>query len=203
MFERTSKKDLLKIIGSLRKENGHLRVERTELAVKNTSLVTQYELERMRAEYAILALNTRTDESLFCMTFNFFESHAEPGQFYGMAYVCDHQANLQLTGRWGKPEPESSEFCTALSEPFINRILQKPYVNTYEIGKDPLLNEFPRRLPRFVGINVMTVPLIPQDGLLVGVLLLYKKGEQLFSAREKRIAEIFVQPAGLATSRID
>lgn len=202
MLKDIPKEKLLEIVGSLREENGDLRRERTEFAAQNSLLASKYEIEKMRADYAILALNARTDDALFCGTFGFFEHYAQPGQFYGVVHICNREAHLQIVGRWGKPKPESLEFCEAISEPFINRIIQKPCVSTYEIGKDPRVDEFSRGLPAFVGTSVMTVPLMPHDGELIGALFIYKKGEQLFSARERRIAEIFVQPAGLATMRI-
>ena len=53
------------------------------------------------------------------------------------------------------------------------------------------------------GVSALTIPLMPTPGELIGVVLLYRKGEQPFTDSDVALAELIAAPTSLAVRRND
>ena len=54
-----------------------------------------------------------------------------------------------------------------------------------------------------VGVSVLAIPLIPSEGEMIGVVFLYRKGEQPFTETDIGLAELLASPSAIAIQRND
>jgi len=54
-----------------------------------------------------------------------------------------------------------------------------------------------------VGVNVLAVPLIPAPGEMIGLVVLYRKGEQPFTEADLALIETLAAPTAIAVERND
>jgi len=86
--------------------------------------------------------------------------------------------------------------------PLIDRTLERPECFLWDAGEDP--TRFAENIRKFLpGITILTVPLIPEPGELIGLVVLYRKGEQPFTDMDCALAEMVAHPAALAVRRND
>ena len=155
---------------------------------------------RMVMEYQQSLLCARTDDDVFRSFFSLFSRKA--GAVYGIASVCDAEAQLQVTGRFGVPLPDNAAFSGRLNKPIVDLVLTDPrcqILDAYDQRKsfDPIIQRY---LP---GVSVLALPLIPKPGELIGLITLYRKGEQPFSPADLKLAELLMTPTALAVQRND
>ena len=140
------------------------------------------------------------DDQVFASVFRLFVSRSGPT--FGVAMVCDENAQLNVIGRFGVPQPDELSFCRKLAMPVLDIVLVQPQCTLLDAGDaaeqfDPSIR---KRLP---GVTVLAVPLIPAPGELIGLAVLYRKGEQPFSDQDLALAEIISYPTATAVRRND
>lgn len=139
-------------------------------------------------------LACRTDDDIFRGLFGLFSEHG--GSLFGVAMVCDQQARLQMVGRFGMPAPDSVGICQQFADCLIESVLDDPQVMRLEADKH--LGLFPSHLHgRLTGVTFLTMPLLPAAGELIGLVILYRKGEQPFSDEEAELASMIAPSVAL------
>ena len=184
-----------------RKDAQHL-LETTciDLTGAYRNLSSQLAMQKVVLGYQNELLSAKTDDDVFRLLFKLFVYRSGP--VYGAALVCDSSAQLNIIGRFGVPYPDSVEFCRSLSDPLIDAVLVTPQVMLFDAGRcSDMFDESIRRyLP---GLSILLVPLIPAEGELIGMVLLYRKGEQPFGDHDVAIAEMIATPTAVAVRRND
>jgi CheY-like chemotaxis protein len=155
---------------------------------------------RMLVEYQQALLGARTDDDVFRSFFGLFARKS--GAVFGVASVCDADAQLHVTGRFGVPLPDNQAFASRLSGPVVDLVLTDPRCQIFEAYDrckdfDPVIHRY---LP---GVSILAVPLIPKPGELIGLVTLYRKGEQPFSPADFKLAQLLMVPTALAVERND
>lgn len=155
---------------------------------------------RLMIQYQQLLLAARTDDDVFRAFFRTFVRRA--GAVHGVALVCDSNAELRVIGRFGVPQPDSLEFCRRLSDPMVDILLADPHVQLVEAGEEAEL--FDESIRRYLpGLTLLMIPLIPAPGEMIGVVVLYRKGEQSFTPEEIDLAKMMSYPTAVAVRRND
>jgi len=164
------------------------------------ALSGQMALQELVLGYQQELLKTRNDDDVFRTLFRLFVHRSGP--VFGVAMVCNADAELQVVGRFGVPCPDSVQFCRAISRPVIEAVLSCPQCALFDAGeKQELFDESVRRyLP---GMAILAVPLIPSPGELIGLVVLYRKGEQPFLDQDVALADLIVTPTAVAVRRND
>ena len=142
----------------------------------------------------------KTDDDVFRAFFRSFVQQSGP--MFGIALVCDPNAELRIIGRFGVPKPDSLEFCRLLSEPLTDVILDNPSVQLIETGDEPEAYDESIQ-PYLPGLSVLAIPLIPLPGEMIGVVLLYRKGEQPFTEEDIVLGRMLSYPTAVAVRRND
>ncbi len=146
-------------------------------------------------------ISAKSDDDVFRLFFQMFV-HESGQSVFGAALVCDAEAELRVVGRFGVPGPDSLEFCQSLSEPLIENLLVNPQSQIIEVSE--IADCFDPSIQRFLpGMTVLAVPLIPAPGEMIGMVLLYRKGEQPFCEHDLEIAERISFPTAAAVRRND
>ena len=145
-------------------------------------------------------LGARTDDDVFRALFRLFVTRSGP--VFGVAMVCDSAAQLKTTGRFGVPQPDGLEFCRRLSQPLIDAVLSDPHCTLIDAEAESFL--FDESIRRYLpGLTALAVPLIPRSGEMIGLVVLYRKGEQPFTDADVALAELIAHPTALAIQRND
>jgi len=123
------------------------------------------------------------------------------GPLFGVALLCDENAELQMVGRFGVPVPDGVNFCRGLAMAVIDPVLASPDVQIIDAMDS--ISLFPKPLRRLlVGVTVMAVPLMVGPGQLIGLAVLYRKGEQPFTDDDLDIAHLIAPPTAAAVQRV-
>ena len=171
-----------------------------ELTVAYRGLSSQMAMQKVVLGYQNELLSAKTDDDVFRSLFRLFVKRS--GSVYGAALVCDSAAQLNIIGRFGVPYPDSVEFCRALSDPLVDAILTTPQVMLFDAGRSSEM--FDGSIRRYLpGLSILLVPLIPAPGELIGLVMLYRKGEQPFGDHDVAIAEMIAAPTAVAVRRND
>lgn len=145
-------------------------------------------------------LAARCDDDVFRHFFRLFAQRSGP--LFGAALVCDANADLQIIGRFGVPNPDSPAFCQALVKPVIEAVLANPRVTLLDAGdRAELFDASVRRY--LIGLSVLAIPLLPTTGEMIGLAVLYRKGEQPFTEDDLSLAELVGPPTAIAVKRND
>ena len=164
------------------------------------NLSSQLAMQKVVLGYQNELLAAKTDDDVFRSLFRLFVRRSGP--VYGAALVCDANAQLNIIGRFGVPYPDPVAFCSALADPLADAILATPQVMILDAGRSPeMFDESVRRyLP---GLTILLLPLIPAPGELIGMIVLYRKGEQPFTDHDVSMAEMIASPTAVAVRRND
>ena len=160
---------------------------------------------QMAVQDIVLSLQTKLvaatcDDETFRAVFETFAKNSGP--VFGVALVCDEEAQLRLAGRFGVPKPDGPGFCRALSDPMIELALERP--ECILLDAEAEMDRFAPALQRFLpGVSVLSIPLVPEPGEMIGLVVLYRKGEQPFTDVDLALAEMVAHPAALAVRRND
>ena len=156
--------------------------------------------QRTLGEYQQQLIAAKSDDDAFRALFTLLVN--ESGALSGMAMSCDSDAELQMVGRFGVPKPDSADFCKLLARPIISQVLVEPRV--CRIDAEDRLDEFHPSIRKFmVGVNILAMPLLPSDGELIGLVVLYRKGEQPFTDEDYELAKQVCPATALAIRRND
>ena len=171
-----------------------------ELGEDYRKLSKQFRNQQTLLRYQAKMISAITDDDVFRCFFQMFVRQS--GQVLGCALVCDSNAELKVTGRFGVPRPDSLAFCKMLSEPMIDSLLCNPVVQKIDAMDqfDLFSDSIKRYLP---GITLLAIPLIPSPGEMIGMVILYRKGEQPFSPEDESLAQMLALPTALAVRRND
>jgi len=162
------------------------------------TLSGQMSLQQVVIGYQNDLVAARNDDDVFRSLFQLFVKRTGP--VFGMALICDAEAELRIAGRFGVPYPDKAGFCTRLSAPLVEQMLAEPgcvIIDALE-EKDTFDEQIHKFLP---GMTVMTMPLMPSPGELIGLVVLYCKGEQPFTDVDVALAEVLAHPTALAVQR--
>lgn len=171
-----------------------------ELTTAYRALAGQMAIQKEVIAYQNELVAARTDDDVFRSMFRMYVKFT--GGVYGLAMVCDENAQLRVAGRFGVPEPDSLKFCEHVSRPMIESLLTRPECTLMDAGEEAEIfdESIRRRLP---GLTVLGIPLIPANQELIGVVILYRKGEQPFTDADIKLAEMICYPTALAVRRND
>ena len=145
-------------------------------------------------------LSAGDDDDVFRFLFRLFVRRSGP--VFGVAMVCDAGAELRIIGRFGVPQPDSTAFCRKIAAPLIDRVLAAPRCQLLDAwgeaeSFDPAVREY------LVGVSILAIPLLPAPGEMIGLVVLYRKGEQPFDDGDLALAEMICAPTAVAVRRND
>lgn len=164
------------------------------------TLSGQLSIQQVVIGYQQEMIAARADDDVFRSLFRLFVQRS--GAVFGIAMVCDAEAELQMIGRFGVPYPDASSFCGKLVRPVVARVLAAPRCSLVDAWDEKEL--FDESLHRFLpGVTILPLPLIPAQGELIGLVVLYRKGEQPFTDADMAMAEVIAPPTALAVRRND
>jgi FixJ family two-component response regulator len=162
------------------------------------SLSGRLSLQQMVMAYQQQLLSAGDDDSVFQALFRLFVRRSGP--VFGVAMVCDDAAQLQIVGRFGVPNPDAAGFCRALTAPLVDLVLTDPRPRTLDAGERS--EQFAANIREYlVGLTLLTVPLLPAAGEMIGLVVLYRKGEQPFVDDDVALAEMIAHPTAVAVRR--
>ena len=177
---RTLASTCLELTSSFRKLQGH--AERQEVLI--------------RYQNDLLACSCEDD--VFRRLFALFVQRSGP--VFGAAMLCDENAELQLIGRFGVPGPDGLNFCRRLSLALLPLMLERPELKLLDATDN--LTLFPDELRRMlIGVTVLGVPLMAGEGEIIGLVALYRKGEQPFTEDDVELARLIGAPTAAAAQK--
>lgn len=178
--------------------HGQLESTCADLTAAYRTLSEQMALQQVVMNYQNDLIGATTDDDVFRSLFHLFVRRSGP--VFGMALVCDAEADLRIAGRFGVPFPDKGGFCTRLSDPLIDQMLQEPHCAVIDAWQEK--DRFDERIHKFLpGLTLMTMPLMPSPGELIGLVVLYRKGEQPFTDLDVSLAEMLSLPTAMAVRR--
>ncbi len=160
----------------------------------------QGRLERQESvlQYQTELLNCNCEDDIFRRLFKLFVERG--GAVFGVALLCDSAAELQMVGRFGVPQPDGANFCNALAMAMVPSALTRPEVQVVDCMDN--LSLFPEVLHRkLIGVTAMAVPLMASEGQMIGLVVLYRKGEQPFPEEDIALAELIGPSTAAAAMR--
>ena len=158
---------------------------------------------QMSTQKAMLAyqqelIAARNDDDVFRALFSSFVQQSGP--VFGVAMVCDADAELQLAGRFGVPRPDGQPFCLSMVRPVIEDVLVDPKIRHFDATD--CVDRFDEKIQRYmVGLSMLVIPLLPTPGQLIGLVVLYRKGEQPFTPDDIALAERIAKPTAVAVQK--
>lgn len=187
---------------NIERKNIHRQLDKTcaSLATAYRSLSSQLSLQQMVISYQNDLVSARNDDDVFRSLFRVIIERSGP--VYGVAMVCDASAELQIVGRFGVPVPDNLAFCQELSRPIIEVVLVSPACTLIDAAEeaDMFCESIREYLP---GVTILAIPLIPAAGEMIGLVVLYRKGEQPFCDSDIGLAELIAPATALAIRRND
>jgi CheY-like chemotaxis protein len=172
----------------------------SDLAEAYQDLSARVAVQEIVMSYQAQLLMVENDADVFRTLFGMFVEHS--GAVCGVGMACNEDADLGIVGRFGIPQPDSHAFCKKITDPVTEMIIGNPQclIMDAEESKDDFDHAVQKYLP---GMTIMAIPLMPSEGELIGVVVLYRKGEQPFSAQDMFLAEMIGFPTALALKRND
>jgi CheY-like chemotaxis protein len=164
------------------------------------SLAGQLATQNVMIDYQRQLLAARNDDDVFRTLFDV--AVKQSGPLFGMAMVCDANAELQMVGRFGVPRPDGGDFCRTLAKPLIGSVLAQP--RSLLLDAQDEIDLFDESIRRYlIGVTVLALPLLSTPQEMIGLVVLYRKGEQPFTDRDVALMELLAAPAAMAVSRND
>lgn len=194
---------LRKLAHEVNRQRKHIKgqLRRDDQVIKDAcdTLTTRMVAQEAVIDFQRSLIAARCDDDVFRNLFRLFVQRS--GGLFGVAMVCNENAELRIVGRFGTPGPDGLAFCQRLCEPIVNLLLAKPRVTLLDaFEQQQVFDESIRRyLP---GLSILAVPLSPAAGEMIGAVLLYRKGEQPFLDDDIRLAEAIAPSTAMAIERI-
>ncbi|NLF30248.1 MAG: response regulator [Planctomycetes bacterium] len=136
----------------------------------------------------------QTDDDVFRSLFEFYAERRQ--NLFGVAMVCDENAELQMIGRFGTPGPDNVSLCQGFAFSLLDAVLHEPVVMRIDPQDHPSL--FPAWLEEHLeGVTFLCVPLVPAEGQLIGLVLLYGRDGQPFSDDDVALWEMLAPSVAL------
>ncbi|NQU75091.1 MAG: response regulator [Planctomycetes bacterium] len=159
----------------------------TALTTAYRTLSSQFNRQEalLRVQGKLLAC--RSDDDVFRAVFSCFAERSE--SLFGVAMVCNEDANLQMVGRFGTPLPDSASIGQAIGLSLLDIVLQSPLV--MRLSLDTHASLFPQWLHQHLeGVEFLCLPLLPSEGQLIGLCILYLKNGESFTDTEVALGEL-------------
>jgi DNA-binding response OmpR family regulator len=171
-----------------------------DLTVAYRRLSSQMASQQVLIAYQRELIAAKNDDDVFRSLFRVIVHRT--GSVFGVAMACDSEAELQIAGRFGVPHPDEVTFCQELCDPLVDIILTDPKCMLIDAGERSEI--FHDSIRKFLpGLSALTMPLIPSPGELIGLVVLYRKGEQPFTDADVELAEAIAPPTAIAVRRND
>lgn len=187
---------------NIERKDLHRRLQASQADMDTASKQNSERMACQRAliDYQQQLLRAKNDDDVFKELFRTFVRRT--GGLFGAALVCNAQGELHLAGRFGVPRPDSTNFCRHLGAPIVNMALADPRVMVLDAEEqrdafDPAIRRY------LTGVTLLTIPLVPAPGELIGLVVLYRKGEQPFLDEDIVLAELIGPPTAVAVERND
>lgn len=169
-----------------------------DLTATCRSLQSQTDRQRALIDYQKELLTCGNEDDVFKLLFRQFVERSGPA--FGVAMLCDADAELQMVGRFGVPCPDGVNFSQSLAMAAVPGILERPDVTVVDATEN--IEMFPEQLHRMlVGVTLMVIPLPIEEGQLIGLAVLYRKGEQPFTDDDVAFAEMVAPATAAAVQR--
>ncbi len=169
-----------------------------DLTATCRSLQSQADRQRALISYQKELLTCNDEDDVFRLLFRLFVERSGP--VFGVALLCDADAELQMVGRFGVPGPDGANFCQSLAMATVNGVLERPEVAVLDAMEH--LETFPQPLHKMlIGVTLMIVPLPISEGHLIGIVVLYRKGEQPFTEDDVAFAKMIGPATAAAVQR--
>jgi len=186
----------------LTKKRRHLyrRVCATCAELSSACRNLQEELARQKTviDYNKYLLTCNSEHDIFRGFFKLFVERT--GALFGVAMLCDESAELRLTGRFGVPVPDGVNLCRGIADAVVPGVLERPEITVLDAYEN--LEKFPDSIHKFlVGVTLLVIPLMIGDGQLIGIVVLYRKGEQPFTREDIALAGMIAPPTAAAVQR--
>ncbi|MFP3936741.1 MAG: response regulator [Phycisphaerae bacterium] len=171
-----------------------------DLSSAYRSLSGQVVLQNAVLSYQQELLSAKNDDDVFRAMFRTWVHRCGP--VFGVSMVCNDEAKLRIAGRFGVPHPDGIRFCEHLAQPIIDTVLTTPDIAPIDAGE--IAETFDGCIRKYlVGLTVLPVPLLPSPGEMIGLVVLYRKGEQPFTDADLSLAEVLSHPTAVALRRND
>ena len=179
---------------------GQLDSTCADLTCAYRNLNSQLSMQQAVINYQSSMVAARTDDDVFAAMFRAFATRTGP--LFGVALVCDENAKLNIIGRFGVPKPDELGFCQKLVAPLVDKILRAPKCLAIDAWDqvdlfDPAIHR------RLCGVSILVIPLIPAPFEMIGLGVLYRKGEQPFTQQDLALADMISLATALAVRRND
>ncbi len=195
----------LRLLARNLNKNRKVAVKQLQITCDDLSQAYQTLSGQMAFQQAVIGYQSeliaaKNDDDVFRTLFRQFVNNSGP--LFGVAIACNAEAELQIIGRFGVPQPDGLAFCQALCAPAVDMVLTCPQCLVMDAtDKQEIFDESIRKY--MVGVNILAVPLIPSEAELIGLAILYRKGEQPFLDSDLALAETVAKPTALALRRND
>jgi len=172
----------------------------SDLTAAYRSLSSQMSLQQAVLGFQRELLEARNDDDVFKSLFRFFIHRS--GGVFGIAMVCNEDAELKIAGRFGVPEPDNPRFCELLAKPMGGTVVATPRCQLIDAGEqadmfDPAIRRY------LAGLSILLMPLMPTGGEIIGLVILYRKGEQPFTDADLAVAEMIGPSTAVVIRRND
>ena len=136
----------------------------------------------------------QSDDDVFRGLFEFYAERRQ--RLFGVAMVCDENAELQMIGRFGTPGPDNVSLCQGFAFSLLVAVLHEPVVMRIDPQDHPSL--FPAWLAEHLeDVTFLCVPLVPAEGQLIGMVVLYDHDGQPFSDDDVALWEMLAPSIAL------
>jgi CheY-like chemotaxis protein len=179
---------------------GQLDSTCADLTCAYRSLNNQLSIQQTVINYQNSMIAARNDDEVFAALFRAFATRSGP--LFGVALVCDENAVLNVIGRFGVPAPDELGFCQKFVRPIVDKVLVTPKCLLIDAWDEAELFD-PAIRRRLCGVSILVVPLIPAPGELIGLGVLYRKGEQPFTEQDLALADMISLATATAVRRND
>lgn len=180
-----------------RKAHDALSATCTDLGATCRDLQDRLARQSALIRYQAELMDCAGEDDTFARFFRLFVQRSGP--VFGVALLCDENAELQMVGRFGVPVPDGPNFSQTLAMCMVNTVLERPEVAV--VDAQEALHVFPPHLHRLlIGVTLLLVPLMVAPGQLIGLAVLYRKGEQPFTDDDLALAKM-IAPATAAAAQ--
>jgi GAF domain-containing protein len=145
-------------------------------------------------------MTAKNDNEVFAPLFRSFFDLS--GHLFGVAVMFTDRGATEIVGRFGVPNPDSLKVCRRIAEPVVDMLRHNAVVTRFDAGENPAAFHHSIR-QKIIGTAMLLVPLIPSEGELFGIAVLYRRGEQPFTDNDRMLADLMVEPAGRALKRVN
>lgn len=163
------------------------------------SLSKQLSRQEELIRFQQFLLGCECEDDVFRGLFRFFSQIGGP--LFGLALVCDRDAQLQLVGRFGVPLPDDLELCHRIAAGLTEVALNDPQVLRIEANEHPALfgQDLLDKMP---GTTFLSIPLLPAAGQMIGLAILYRRGEQPFTDDEVNLAGLIAPSLAMSVQKL-